>query len=109
MSSMSYEGKEEEDGGEELSPAYHASYCLGVDWVGGEEEGSRESSGRAGQEGDEEGVKEVADEGVEEQVGQVELGGRARSKDPVQSEGERCERPVGLVGAGVGEGNAPEV
>ena len=54
-------------------------------------------------------MEEVSDKGMEEQVGQVELGRRARSKDPVQSEGERCERPVGLVGAGVGERNAPEV
>ena len=54
-------------------------------------------------------MKEVSDKGMEEQVGQVELGGGAWGEQPVQLEGEGGERPVGLVGAGVGERNAPEV
>ena len=51
----------------------------------------------------------MSDEGMEEQVGQVELGGGAGGEEPVELEGEGGERPVGLVGAGVGEGDAPEV
>lgn len=46
---------------------------------------------------------------MEEQVGQVELGGGAWGEQPVQLKGEGGERPVGLVGASVGEWNAPEV
>ena len=109
MLSMSDEGEEEEESRQELGPADHAGHCLGVDRVRGKEEGGREAGRGAGQEGEKEDVKEVADEGMEEQVGQVELGGGARGEEPVELEGEGGERPVGLVGAGVGEGDAPEV
>ena len=54
-------------------------------------------------------MKEVSGEGVQQQVGEVELEGRARTKDPVQAEGEGGQRPVRLVRARVREGNAPEV
>ena len=54
-------------------------------------------------------MKEVSDKGMEKQVGQVELEGGAWCKQPVKLEGEGGERPVGLVGASVGERDAPEV
>ena len=54
-------------------------------------------------------MKEVSGEGVQQQVGEVELEGRARSKDPVKAEGEGGQRPVRLVRTRVREWNAPEV
>ena len=54
-------------------------------------------------------MKEVSGEGVQQQVGEVELEGRARTKDPVQAEGEGGQRPVRLVRACVRQWNAPEV
>ena len=54
-------------------------------------------------------MKEVSSEGVQQQVGEVELEGRARTKDPVQAEGEGGQRPVRLVRTRVREWNAPEV
>ena len=39
---------------------------------------------------------------MEQQVGQVELGGGAWGEQPVQLKGEGGERPVGLVGASMG-------
>ena len=106
---MCDEGEEEEESRQELGPADHTGHCLGVDRVRGKEEGGCEGSRGAGEEGEEEGVKEVSDKGMEEQVGQVELEGGGWGEQPVQLEGEGGERPVGLVGAGVQEWNAPEV
>ena len=48
---------------------------------------------------------------MEQQVGEVALGGRfsGRGEQPVQAEGEGGQGSVGLVGPGVGQGHTPVV
>jgi len=99
-----------EQAGQHVGPARHAGHRLAVNRVDSKEEAGHPSRARSHPASAEVDIK-PGDGGMEEDVCEVELGGRlaGRGQQPVQPEGEGGERPVGLVGPGVGQGHTPVV
>ena len=107
---VTQQGEEGEQGGEDVSPAHHPGHGLAVHGQDGEDEaGQLGQAGAVGAEAAQQVGEQESDQAVQQDVGQVEAQGVGPSQHPVQLEGEAGERPVGLVGAGVGERNAPVV
>ena len=66
-------------------------------------------AGRAGDQGEAEGVVEQGDAGVEEEVDEVVAERLQLVDQVVEPEGQDRQGPVRLVAAGVRQGRAPEV
>ena len=91
---MQTQGHQAEKGGQNVSPSHQTGHALGLDRVGGEEQGTQESQVPTAADQAAEDIEQQGRGGVEEDIAQmVESGGGSRMQ-VVQSKREYRERTV---------------